>query len=119
MLNFCRWLLQLFLLALVCFFGYHYYTRPELHACLSAAIATLQGKKFTTGLDEAKVNHFLDELRGQLDGVANKGNQLWQHLSSVESTASGNPRDEFIDGAQYLYCRAVIDKVERRSTSDS
>jgi len=120
MLSLWRWLLQIFLLATVAFFGFHYFTRPELHSCVSIPLASLQGKT-TVNLDQQKVDIFMDRFTHEMRDVASRSGTLMEHLSSVETPAEaeGDLRTQLLDRGQYLYCKAVIDKVEQSENTDS
>ena len=110
-----RTLVQWFFIIAFCFFAWHFFTKPELHQCISLPVASLSGVTPKVNLDQAKVDHFLDELSQQLAQAGSKSNELLSHLSSIEATASDKPAgDELLDRGQYLYCKAVVDKVEKR-----
>lgn len=109
-----RWLLQITLLVTVCFFGYHYFTRPELHSCVSIPLSTLDGKT-KVDLDQEKVDRFMDRFTRELSNVASRGGQLMDDLSQIETPAEadGDVQQQLLDKGQYLYCKAVVDKVEK------
>ena len=113
MMGFCRWLLQIVLILMVGFFGYHYFTRPELHQCVSIPLSTLDGRT-QIELDQDKVDVFMERFTQEMRGVASQSGALLNNLSSLETPAEtdGNLSEQLLDRGQYLYCRAVVEKVE-------
>jgi hypothetical protein len=108
-----RLFLQLFLIIAVVFFGYHYFTRPELHSCVTIPLKSALGYAGKTDLDEAKLNEFLKRLGEQASQVASQGSKLTQNLKAVETSSEATMKDSLLDQGQYLYCKAVVDKVEK------
>jgi hypothetical protein len=104
-------LFQLLLIALVGFFGYQYFSHPELRACVTTPLTTLIGKTAHTEIDEAKVNQFLESLGANLTSVASKSARLTNSLKAV-SAHDASSQSQLLDQGQYLYCKAVVDKVE-------
>ena len=113
MMGFCRWVLQVVLVILVAFFGYHYFARPELHSCVSIPLATLQGRT-KIDLDQEKVDRFMDQVSHQMQGVASNGARLLDTLASGEAQTDMQDLadSDLLDAGQYLYCKAVVRKVE-------
>ena len=115
----CRWLLQIVLIVMVVFFGYHYFTRPELHQCVSLPLSTLNGQT-QLDLDQKKVDLFMERFTQEMRGVASHSGALLNNLSSLETSAEANSdwREQLLDQGQYLYCRAVVEKVEKTSQTN-
>ena len=113
-----RWLLQIVLIVMVGFFGYHYFTRPELHQCVSIPLSSLNGRT-QIELDQEKVDLFMERFTQQMRGVASQSGALLNNLSSLETSAEadGDWREQLLDQGQYLYCRAVVEKVEQADKS--
>ena len=59
-----QFLLQIVLLTTVIFFGWHYFTREELHSCVSLPLASLNGKTEKIDLDQAKIDAFVAKFAG-------------------------------------------------------
>ncbi len=118
-MNFWRWLLQIVLLVLVGFFGFHYFTRPELHSCVSIPLSSLQGKT-TVDLNQEKVDLFMSRFTDQMRTVASRSGSLMDDLSRLETSeeADADLSSQLLDRGQYLYCKAVIDKVEKTENTD-
>lgn len=121
-----RWLLQLILIAAVIFFGYHYFTREELHGCISVPLESLSGKTTAITLSQAEINQFMTNLSQGVGQAVNKGDEIWNELgagkileatiSSHEATASGWSQ-QLLDKGKYLYCKAVVSQVEKAAES--
>jgi len=116
--RFFRWVLQVILVCLVGFFGFHYFTRPELHSCVSIPVSSLSGHTEKLDLDQDKVDEFMSRLTDQVTQVASRGGQLVDNLSSIETPAEaqGDIRSQLLDKGQYLYCKAVVEKVEKEQS---
>jgi hypothetical protein len=110
-----RLILQLLLIIAVIFFGYHYFTQPELRPCLTIPLKTAFGYAKKTELDENKVNEFLDRLGEQASQVASQGGKLAQNLRAVEASPGAKTKDSLLDTGQYLYCKAVVEQMENNS----
>lgn len=106
-----RLLFQLLLIILVVYFGYFYFTHDSMKACVSEPLASLIGKTSQGELDSTKVNEFLAKLGTSMSEVAQRGSSLSSNLSAVE-TDSEATTNSLLDKGQYLYCKAVVDKVE-------
>jgi hypothetical protein len=104
-----RLLVQVLLVGAVGFFGYHYFTREELRGCISTPLASLAGKTGRVELDEQKVDQFVEKLGEGLSAVASKGAGLAEKLKAVEQEEGS---EGVLDKGQYLYCKAVVEKVE-------
>ncbi len=112
-MGFCRWVLQVVLVVLVLFFGYHYFARPELHSCVSIPLSTLQGRT-KINLDQEKVDRFMDQVADQMKGVASNSARLLDKFASGETQLDSQDLvdEDLLDAGQYLYCKAVVRKVE-------
>ncbi len=108
-----RWLLQVILVVLVVFFGYHYLTKEELRSCISVPIATLDGKQAVVQVDQKKVDEFLNKLSMSVDDLSIQSEKMLENLKAVETTQTGKLSDQLIDKGQYLYCKTVVTKVEQ------
>lgn len=112
-----RFLLQIVLLVLVGFFGWHYFTREELHSCVSLPLASLSGKTEAVNLDQDKINEFMANFGSGLTTVAQRSGNLWQSLQATaaatpEEKADQNLADQLLDKGKYLYCKTIVDQVE-------
>ncbi len=117
MLKIFRFILQIVLLALVLFFGYHFFTKKELRSCVSLPLASLSGKSMQFNVDEQQVENFMDNFGSGLKNVTQRGENLWQNLGAVNEEASraGENKDlaeKIVDKSKYLYCKTVVDRVE-------
>lgn len=112
------WLIRILLVVAVCFFGYHYLTREELHSCVTTPLMSLNGKTDKIQVDEATVEKFMANFGAGLSGVVEKGGDLWENIkeasAGAEASGSGKAKlaDELIDKGKYLYCKSVVDRVE-------
>jgi hypothetical protein len=62
-------------------------------------------------VDQEKVDTFMTEMARGLGQVASRGGelaQLWQGVDVGVATREG----DLLDKGQYLYCKAVVNKVE-------
>jgi hypothetical protein len=109
-----RLLLQILLLALVIFFGYHYFTRPELYACLSVPLANLSRQTKDVPLEREKIENFILQFTHELSAVASRSSQFLTDLQSAPATASGQLSDQLLNKGEYLYCKSIIDKIEQQ-----
>ena len=112
-----RSVLQLVLVVLVVFFGYHYFTRPELQQCVAAPLASLSGKSVTYQVDEAQVAQFLTDLSAQLGQVTQRGGDLLEALTAVETSGEASVQNQLLEKGQYLYCRGVVEQFEREQAA--
>lgn len=115
-----RWILQIILVVLVGFFGYNYLTHEELRECVTTPLASLSGKSDKIDIDEEKVALFMDNFGNALGGVVEKGENLWEKLqeasSGAEASTSAEEKklaDQLVDKGKYLYCKSVVERVEK------
>jgi hypothetical protein len=89
--------------------------RSELRGCVSGPIANVTGKGQEEGvkLDQEKVEEFLEKLGVGIADVVSKSGQLASNLQVATSASESSLQEQLIDKGQYLYCKAVVDKVER------
>lgn len=112
-MNLFRWILQIFLISVVVFFGYHYFSREELRSCVSVPMASLSGKTQELNFDQSKVNNFVAELNNSFNQLANQGHKVLGAFQTIEATNQADLSNEIFDKGQYLYCKNVVDKVEK------
>ena len=115
-----RWILQIVLVILVGFFGYNYFTREELRECVTTPLASLNGHSDKIKIDEKKVALFMDNFGNVLSGVVEKGESLWGKLQEASSGAEASTSaaqkklaDQLVDKGKYLYCKSVVERVEK------
>lgn len=112
-MNLARWILQITLIATVGFFGYHYFAREELRSCVSVPLASLSGKTKELDFDQNKVNQFVASLNENFQQLATQGNKVLGAFQLAEATKETELANQIFDKGQYLYCKSVVEKVEK------
>jgi hypothetical protein len=116
-----RFLFQVALVGAVIFFGYHYFTKPNLRSCVEQPISDLSNWQKENGLtfNGQEVKDILLGIKANVTTVASKSGEFLQNTGELVKKEEGSANDKvstaIVTEAQYQYCKSVVEKYEEKA----
>jgi hypothetical protein len=108
-----RFIFQLCLVALVIFFGFHYFTNPQLQNCVAQPIEDLSEWQRENDLtfNGQEVRDILNGIHQNIVTVATRSGEFIQRTEESDFDFSQG----IITEAQFLYCQSVVERHRREN----